>query len=63
MIDSITEILITIVRTKDSKHVQPNWLPMRAVDYARDRAVTRVAFLYDNKKQCVYAADALRKVW
>lgn len=48
-------------RTKDSKHVQPNWLPTRAVNYAEDRVVARVAFLCDNKKQCDHAADALRK--
>ena len=57
MIYSITQILIG----PDSKHVQPNCLPTRAVDYAEDRAVARVAFLCDNKKQCDYAADALRK--
>ena len=61
MIDSITKILITKVRTKDSKHVQPNWLPTRAVNYAKDRAVARVAFLCDNKKQCDHAANALCK--
>ena len=52
MIDSITEIL--------SGQKTPS-MSSPTVNYAEDRAVARVAFLCDNKKQCDYAADALRK--